>query len=48
MLLSKFLACRIQHVFDEDAVATGWVVDQDVGDGADQFSVLDDGGAGQG
>ena len=35
-----------QHVFDEDAVAGGGVIDQDVGDGADEVSVLDNGRAG--
>ena len=34
--------CRsIQHVFDEDAISGGGVVDEDVGYGADKFSVLD-------
>ena len=34
-----------QHVFGEDAVARGGVVDEDVGDGAHQLAVLDDGRA---
>ena len=35
-----------EHVFDEDAVADCGVVDEDVGDGADELAVLDDGTAG--
>ena len=31
----------VQHIFDEDAIAGCGVVDQDMGHGADQFSVLD-------
>ena len=42
-LEGKSLACCGQHVFNEDAVAAGGVVDQDVGDGADQVAVLDNG-----
>ena len=38
--------CGVQYVFDEDAVAPGGVVDQDVGDGAYQVAVLDNGAAG--
>ena len=42
-----FDLCRcIQHIFDENAVACGRVVYKDVGDGADEVSVLDDGAAG--
>lgn len=33
--------CRVQHIFNEDAVARGGVVDENVGDGAHQLSVLD-------
>ena len=43
---SEALCCGIQHIFDEDAVAGCWIVDQDVGYGADETAVLDDGGAG--
>jgi len=39
--------CRgVQHVFNEDAVAHGGVVDKDVGHRAHQFAVLDNGAAG--
>jgi hypothetical protein len=31
-------SCSIEHIFNEDAVAGSWVVDQDVGDGTYQFS----------
>ena len=41
------LPCRIQHIFDEDPVAHGWVVDKDVGHGDDEFAVPDNGAAGQ-
>ena len=34
------LCCRVQHVFDKDAVAGGGVVDEDMSNGAYQFSVL--------
>ena len=34
-----FLCCHVQHIFDEDAVAGGGVVDKDVGDGADELAV---------
>ena len=38
--------CRgIEHVFDEDTVAGGGIVDEDMGDGADQLAVLDNGTA---
>ena len=40
-------SCSIQHISDEDTVAGGWVRDHDMGDGADNAPVLDDGGAGQ-
>ena len=39
-LEGKSLACCGQHVFNEDAVAGGGVVDEDMGLGAYQFSVL--------
>ena len=39
-------ACRIQHVFDKDPVTLGGVVDKDMGDGADEVAVLEDGRAG--
>ena len=39
--------CRsIQHVFNEDAVAHGRIVNKDMGDGAYQFSILNNGIAG--
>ena len=38
--------CRcVQHIFDEDAIASGGIVDQDMGDGTYQFAVLDNGAA---
>ena len=40
------LGCGIEHIFDENAVAGGWVVDKDVGHRTHQFAVLDDGTAG--
>ena len=45
-LRSPVLCCCVQHVFDEDAIAGGGVVDQDMGHGADELAVLDDGTAG--
>ena len=44
--LSAHLCRRLQHIFDEDAVALRGVVNQDMGNGADEFAVLDDGTAG--
>ena len=47
-VLSKtcfFLFRRCQHLFDEDAVAAGGVVDEDMGDRADEFAVLENGRA---
>lgn len=40
------LPCRVQHIFDKDPVAHGWIVYKDVGHGADEFSVLDNWAAG--
>ena len=40
------LCCRIQHIFDEDAISGGRVVDKNVSNSADQFAVLDDGATG--
>ena len=37
------LPCRIRHIFDKDLVAHGRVVDEDMGHGADEFAILDDG-----
>ena len=34
-----------EHIFNKNSIAGGGVVDQDVGNGADEFAVLDDGGA---
>ena len=36
---------RVEHIFDENSVALGGVVDHYVGDGADQLPVLNDRGA---
>ena len=41
------LPCRIQHIFNKDPVTLGWIVDEDMGHGADEFAVLNDGAAGQ-
>ena len=40
------LCRRIQHVFNENAVSRCGVIDQYVGNRADEFAVLDDGGTG--
>ena len=40
------LCCGVQHVFNENAVAGGGVIDEDMGNCAHQFAVLDDGTAG--
>ena len=34
-----------EHIFKEDAVSRGGIVDQDVGDGSDKLAVLNDGRA---
>ena len=34
------LGSSIQHVFDENAISGGWIVYKNMGNGADQFSVL--------
>ena len=39
------LSCCLQHILDEDTVAPCGVVDEDMGDGADEAAVLDDGAA---
>ena len=39
--------CGGEHIFDEDAVAGGGVIDEDVGDGADELAVLNNGAARQ-
>ena len=36
----------VQHIFNEDAIAGGGVVDQHMGHRADEFAVLDDGATG--
>ena len=36
----------LQHVFNENSIPNVRRVDQDVGDGADELAVLDDGAAG--
>lgn len=36
------LRSGIQHIFNENAVAGCWVVDQDVGNRADEFAILND------
>lgn len=36
------LSRRVQHVLNKNSIAFRRVIDQDMGDGADEFSVLDD------
>ena len=43
---SCFSSRCLQHVFDENSIPNVRRVDQDVGDGADELAVLDDGAAG--
>ena len=43
-LLHRHL-CRVQHIFDKDAVAAGGVVDHNVSHRADKLAVLNDGRA---
>lgn len=40
------LTCRIQHILNKDAVPSCRIIYQHVGDGTDEATVLDDGGAG--
>ena len=40
------LCCGVEHVFNEDAVAGSWVVDENVCDCTNQLAILDDGTAG--
>ena len=37
--------CGVQHIFDEDAVSRGGIVDENVRHSAHKLSVLDDRGA---
>ena len=39
------LACCLQHILDENTISSLWIIYQNVGNGADQFPVLDDGTA---
>ena len=41
----QFLSRRVQHIFDEDAIARRGVVHQHMGHGADDLSILKDGAA---
>jgi hypothetical protein len=34
---------RVQHIFDENAISPGWIIDKDMGHRAHQVAVLDDG-----
>ena len=47
MIFSIFIfcprICRIHHIFYKDSVALRRVGDENVGDGADELSVLNDG-----
>ena len=36
-----------EHVFNKDAISRCRIIDEDVGDGADELSILNDGGAGR-
>ena len=36
-----------EHILEEDPVTRGGIVDQNMGDGAHDLAVLDDGGAGR-
>ena len=36
---------RVEHVFKEDAVPRGRIIDEHVGDGSHELAVLDDGAA---
>ena len=40
------LRCGIQHIVNEDAISGGRIVHKNMGNGADQFSVLNDRTAG--
>ena len=44
-LKGKALSCSIQHIFNKDAISGSGVVDENVGDSADEFAVLDNGTA---
>ena len=44
-LQGEALGCGIQHIFNEDAIAGGRIVNKDMGDGTHQFAVLDNGAA---
>ena len=39
--------CGVQHIFDENAVPHGGIVDQNVGYSTDELAVLNDGRAAQ-
>ena len=39
------LGCRVEHVFNKDAVARCGVIDEDMGNSAHQFAILDNGTA---
>ena len=41
-----FLCCRVQHIFDEDAISDGGVVHKDMGHRTDELAVLNDRRAG--
>ena len=46
LIALAFQLCRsVEHIFNEDAVAGSWVVDENMGHGADEFAVLDNGAA---
>ena len=44
--LKFYLGCCIEHIFDKNTISRGGVVNENVGHGANQFAVLDDGAAG--
>ncbi len=37
---------RIQHIFNKDSISSIWLIYQNMSNGADEFAVLDDRGAG--
>ncbi len=45
LFYSQSLCSCVQHIFNENSVTGSRVIDQHMGDGADQFAVLDDGAA---
>ena len=40
------LCCSIQHILDKNTISSLWIIYQNMGYGANEFAVLDDGAAG--